>query len=58
MMYLGNAIVYIYRAAICPDNEPLGCTEPVAYAVTVARRKDILQNLQLNRAVQGFLGDI
>jgi len=34
MMYLGNAIVYIYRAAICPDNEPLGCTEPVAYAVT------------------------
>ncbi|CAE7253959.1 unnamed protein product [Symbiodinium sp. CCMP2592] len=33
-MYLGNAIVYIYRAAICPDNEPLGCTEPVAYAVT------------------------
>ena len=56
MMYLGNAIVYIYRAAICPDNEPLGCTEPVAYAVTVAQ--DILQNLQLNRAVQGFLGDI
>ncbi|CAE7242790.1 hypothetical protein AK812_SmicGene34602 [Symbiodinium microadriaticum] len=34
MLYLGNAIVYIYRAAICPDTEPLGCTEPVAYAVT------------------------
>ncbi|CAE7504177.1 unnamed protein product [Symbiodinium pilosum] len=33
-MYLGNAIVYIYRAAICPDEIPLGCTEPVGYAVT------------------------
>ena len=39
MLYLGNAIVYIYRAAICPDTEPLGCTEPVAYAVTVPRRQ-------------------
>lgn len=32
--YLGKAAVNIYRAEICPDDEPLGCTAPVAHAVT------------------------
>ena len=26
--YLGKAVVNIYRAEICPDGEPLGCTAP------------------------------
>lgn len=26
--YLGKAVVNIYRAEICPDDEPLGCTAP------------------------------
>eukprot|EP00435_Cladocopium_sp_Y103_P057312 s1311_g19.t1 len=28
------AVVNIYRAEICPDGEPLGCTAPVAHAIT------------------------
>lgn len=32
--YLGKAAVNIYRAEICPDDEPLGCTAPVAHAIT------------------------
>ena len=32
--YLGEAVVNIYRAEICPDDEPLGCTAPVAHAIT------------------------
>ncbi|CAL1170939.1 unnamed protein product [Cladocopium goreaui] len=32
--YLGKAVVNIYRAEICPDDEPLGCTAPVAHAIT------------------------
>ena len=27
--YLGKAVVNIYRAEICPDGEPLGCTAPM-----------------------------
>ena len=27
--YLGKAVVNIYRAEICPDDEPLGCTAPM-----------------------------
>ncbi|CAE7243431.1 unnamed protein product [Symbiodinium necroappetens] len=32
--YIGEAVTNIYRAEICPDDEPLGCTAPVAHAVT------------------------
>ncbi|CAK9013613.1 unnamed protein product [Durusdinium trenchii] len=32
--YLGKAVVNIYRAEICPDDEPLGCTAPVAHTIT------------------------
>eukprot|EP00435_Cladocopium_sp_Y103_P051299 s1495_g15.t2 len=28
------AVVNIYRAEICPDGDPLGCTAPVAHAIT------------------------
>ena len=32
--YLGYAALNIYRAEICPDSEPLGCTAPVAHTMT------------------------
>ena len=32
--YIGEAVTAIYRAEVCPDDEPLGCTAPVAHAVT------------------------
>ena len=32
--YLGYAALNIYRAEICPDSEPLGCTAPVAHTIT------------------------
>eukprot|EP00438_Fugacium_kawagutii_P014738 Skav202462 [mRNA] locus=scaffold149:362656:364617:+ [translate_table: standard] len=32
--YLGTAAVQIYRAEICPNPVPLGCTAPVAHTIT------------------------
>ena len=32
--YLGEAVVAIYRLEICPDDEPLGCTAPLAHSIT------------------------